>query len=137
MIASLSAAPLQENNTATIVNSGSTNRPGFRIVIDRSGAAEFKATPRRRAVQLEAITPMKMAIPRALADRLYVDLKTAGPLAALPASRCMKSVSFGSTLKIEFGGEQTPDLSCGPAGNPALANLTRDCDEIVALFQRK
>jgi hypothetical protein len=124
-----------ENDTAAIVNSGSTNRPGFRIVVDRSGAAEFTPTRRRRALQPDEIRPVKMTIPRALTERFYADLKAATPFASLPATHCMKSVSFGSTLVIGFGGEQTPDLSCGDGGNAVVGNLIRDCNEIVAVFQ--
>jgi hypothetical protein len=127
-------APSAQPDAATIVNSGSTNRPGFRIVVDRSGAAEFRQIPRGRAAQPEA-KPIRLTISRALADRLYADLSAATPLASLPAPHCMKSVSFGSTLSIELGAEHTADLSCGDGGNPVLANLIRDCNEIVALFQ--
>ena len=127
-------------DTVTIVNSGSTNRPGFRIVVDRSGVAEFTQISRANstpAAQPDAAKPIGLTISRALTDRLYADLEAATPLASLPAPHCMKSVSFGSTLRIEFAGEQTPDLSCGDAGNPALATLIRDCNEIVALFRAK
>jgi hypothetical protein len=130
-------APSAQPDTATIVNSGSTNRPGFRIVVDRSGVAEFTAVPRRRAIQPDAATPIRLTISRVLTDRLYTDLTAASPLASLPASHCMKSVSFGSTLAIEFGGEYTPDLSCGGGGNPVVESLIRDCNEIVALFRNK
>jgi hypothetical protein len=130
-------SPSAQPDTAAIVNSGSTNRPGFRIVVDRSGVAEFTVAPRRRAIQPEETSPEKITIPRPLTDRLYADLKAASPFASLPASHCMKSVSFGSALNIELGGEQTPDLSCGDGGNAALATLIRDCNEIVALFRSK
>jgi hypothetical protein len=122
-----------ERDAATIVNSGSTNRPGFRIAVDRSGAAEFTATPRRRGVQADETRSVKITIPPALTERFYADLKAASPFASLPATHCMKSVSFGSTLVIGFGGEQTPDLSCGDGGNAVVGSLVRDCNEIVAL----
>lgn len=123
-------------DTAAIVNSGSTNRPGFRIVVDRSGVAEYTATSRGRAAQQPDKTkPIRLTISRAPTDRFYTDLETATPLALLPVPHCIKSVSFGSALSIEFGAEHTPDLSCGDGGNPVIESLIRDCNEIAALFQ--
>jgi hypothetical protein len=129
------AARSAVGDTVAIVNSGSTNRPGFRILIDRSGVAEFTEISRGRAAQTEKTKPIVLTISRALTDRLYADLEAAAPLASLPVPHCMKSVSFGSTLSIGFGAEHTPDLSCGDGGNPVVASLIRDCNQIAALFQ--
>lgn len=127
-------APSAGQDAATILNSGSTNRPGFRIVIDPSGSAEYTSVPRRAGPQAEPAKPMQATLARALIERFYADLKAAKPFASLPAVHCMKSASFGSTLTIAFGGEQTPDLSCGDGGNAVVANLIRDANEIIALF---
>lgn len=137
MILGLQGAPSEEPRAATIVNSGSTNRAGFRIVIDRSGIAEYTAATRRRPIQQGQTEPIRMTVPHALTDRFFADLKAANPLASLPESHCMKSVSFGSTVIVEFGGDQTPDLSCGDGGNALVGNLIRDVNDIVALFQSK
>lgn len=142
---SLSALPLftdaQEHESATIVNSGSTNRPGFRIAIDSLGAAEYTAVSRRAAPQapgprrLDAAQPAQKILSRALADRFFADLKAAQPFSALPPVHCIKSASFGSSLTISYNNEQTPDLSCGDGGNESLRNLIRDAQDIVAAFQ--
>jgi hypothetical protein len=121
-------------DAATIIDSGSTNRPGFRIVVDQSGVAEFTATP-RRSVAPQETKPFQRMLPHASVERFYADLNAAKPFASLPAVHCMKSVSFGSTLVVAFGGGQTPDLSCGDGGNTAMRNLIRDANEIVALFR--
>jgi hypothetical protein len=81
--------------------------------------------------------PVKRTIPRATVDRFFADLATAKPLASLTPVHCMKSVSFGSTLTVACGSDQTPDLSCGDGGNPAMRDLIRDANEIVASFQAK
>ena len=134
----MAAAQAPESDSATIVNSGSTNRSGFRITIDRSGAAEWTSSPRKFGPQREPQPEsIKKSLPRVTADRFFADLATAKPLSALPAGHCMKSVSFGSTLAILFAGEQTPDLSCGDGVNPAIRDLIRDANEIVAIFQVK
>ena len=109
---------------AVIVNSGSTNRAGFRILVKHSGVAEMTSG----AKSLEH----KLA-PEAV-QRFYADLKAAAPLAALPKVHCMKSASFGSSLSVELGPDKTPDLSCGDGDNPAIRNLIRDVQEIVSLF---
>jgi hypothetical protein len=137
MLVRVPGAPLTEPDAATIMNSGSTNRAGFRIVIDRTGAAELTSMPRRRVVQPDRTRPIEITVPRALTARFYADLKAASPLASLPENHCMKSVSFGSMLIIELSGEQTPDLNCGDGGNIFIGSLIRDVNEIVALFEGK
>jgi hypothetical protein len=135
----MATASPQELETVTIINSGSTNRPGFRITIDRSGAAEMTTAPRKFGPpeMRQQLEPIRRTLPRASVDRFFADLTTAKPLTALPPVHCMKSVSFGSTLTVAFGSEQTPDLSCGDGGNPALRDLIRDANEIVAQLQAK
>ena len=110
---------------ATIVDSGSTNKPGFRIQVDRSGKATYtpgkaKSTGRK--------------IDKKLAQRFYQDLDAAKPLSGLKGPRCMKSASFGSTLIVEVGEDKTPDLSCGDGGDAKLKLLVDDTNEIVKLF---
>jgi len=112
---------------ATIVNSGSTNRAGFRIAVKRTGVAEMNT--RGKSVQRE-LAPETVA-------RFYADLKAAEPLAAFPKVHCMKSASFGSSLSVELGGDKTPDLSCGDGGSAAMRNLIRDVQEIVAMFSER
>lgn len=135
LIAGTPAARPATGDSATIVNSGSTNLPGFRIVVAPSGIAEFTQIPRGRDAQAAKTKPVRLTVSRMLTDRFFTDLKDASPLGALPEPHCMKSTSFGSRLTIEFGREQTPDLSCGSGGNPEVQSLIRDCNAIVALFQ--
>ena len=119
-----------ESGAAAIVNSGSTNRAGFRIVVEPSGRAEWLAAP-----QQEPKEAVQRTIPSADVKRFYADLDAAQPLASLPQVHCVKSVSFGSTLRVELAGQQTPDLSCGDGGSEVLRNLIRDVRGIVAVFQ--
>lgn len=120
-----------------IVNSGSTNTAGYRIVVEKLGQAEYTSHPRPVAIA-RGETPqiIRKAIPKSLAERLYADVHAAGPLSALPARHCVKSVSFGTRLTIESGGEESPDLSCGDGGNPKLEALIRDADEIIKIFKQ-
>jgi hypothetical protein len=129
--------PSVQYNQATIVNSGSTNTAGFRIAVRRSGAAEYASIPRGANAQNTEAEKSGREIPKDLASRLFADLEAAKPLGALPAPHCMKSKSFGSRLTIEFGGESTPDLSCGDGGNEHLRAIIRDVNEMLSLFRAK
>jgi hypothetical protein len=133
-ISRLPGAPAAEPDTATITDSGSTNRPGFRIVVDHSGGAELTATTRKLSTSQQQIKPIRRMLPRATVERFHADLNAAKPLTSLPEVHCMKSASFGSTLTVAFSGEQSPDLRCGDGGNVAMRNLIRDANEIIALF---
>ncbi|HWE00015.1 MAG TPA: hypothetical protein VG345_13285 [Bryobacteraceae bacterium] len=129
--------PSIQYNQATIVNSGSTNTSGFRIAVKRSGAAEYASIPRGAGAQNKEPETSGREIPNDLTSRLFADLEAAKPLASLPAPHCMKSRSFGTRLTVEFGGETTPDLSCGDGGNEHLRALITDVNEMVALFRAK
>jgi hypothetical protein len=130
----LAGSPPEDGDAATIVNSGSTNRPGFRIVVDRSGVAELTATPGRLGAK-QVQSPARRTLPHALVEAFYADLDAAKPLDSLPAVHCAKSASFGSTLTVVFGKEQTPDLSCGDRGNALMRDLIRDTSRIVELIK--
>jgi hypothetical protein len=124
-------------DSATIINSGSTNRPGFRIVVDRSGVAEFTSTPRGSGAQPARRASTRQMLPHGLVQAFYADLQAANRLDSLPAVHCAKSASFGSILTVAFGQDQTPDLSCGDGGNAVMRNLIRDTRQIVSLMQTR
>src|ERR1700722_1129333 len=110
------------SDAATIVDSGSTNRPGFRIVVDQAGVAQLTSMQRNFRAAQEQTKPVQRVLSPAAVKRFHSDLQAAKPLASLPEVPCMKSVSFGSTLSVVFDREQTPDLSCGDGGNVAMRN---------------
>src|SRR5215472_14805186 len=99
------AAIGQSRDEAVIVNSGSTNTAGFRIVVNKNGDAEYTVMPRRFGPPAQS-EPMRRKIPEALTQRLFSHLGAAKPLTNLPRERCAKSASFGTSLTIEFGGER-------------------------------
>jgi hypothetical protein len=110
--------------SVVIVNSGSTNSPGFQITMSKTGEAHYASRQRSE----------DRTVAEALAQRLYADIETARPLASLPPRRCMKSASFGTRLMVQFGDDESPDLSCGDGGNEALRRLIADVKEIIQLF---
>jgi len=113
----------QAPGNATIVNSGSTNVPGYTVVVHPDLWADVTAgdnTVRKR-------------VPASQVRWLYAKLRAAMPLSALPSRRCMKSVSFGSATTIAYGGETTPDLSC--PGDATTRELARIASVIVDAIQ--
>jgi len=117
-----------------IIGSGSTNAAGFQIEVLRSGVAVMSTVqgPGERATA----SPKRVQLPAAMVRRLYEDLGVAMPLAALPAVHCMKSASFGTSMTIHWGKEQTPDLNCGAGGNRVMGNLIRDVQKILPLMRK-
>jgi hypothetical protein len=134
----LSAATLPCDSCAAIVNSGSTNAAGFRIIVEKSGNAEYTVMPRRARPQGDNTTakPVQRKVPDALVRRLYADLEAARPLSGLPYRGCFKSVSFGTKVTIEVGKEVSPDLSCPEEQDAHIQALMRDVDEIVRYFPK-
>ena len=110
--------------SVVIANSGSTNVPGFQIRVTASGEAHYES--RARTMDQKASAP--------LTRKLYADVEAARPLTSLPPRHCMKSASFGSRLTVQFGEEQSPDLSCGDGGDEKLRRLIDDVQAIVQLF---
>jgi hypothetical protein len=108
--------------SAAIVNSGSTNAPGYRIVVSPDGTATV----------LEGTSAKRLQLPPQTARTFFHDVSNATPLRALHVDGCMKSASFGTSTRIEWRGQSTPDLSC-PSTNPAVLRLSHDVEAIDAL----
>ncbi|MDQ6780914.1 MAG: hypothetical protein M3Z37_07170 [Candidatus Eremiobacteraeota bacterium] len=106
--------------SAVILNSGSTNFRGYRIVLRPDGSAEYAAADQRARAD---IAPT-------LTQRFFVDLRSAAPLHALPYARCMKSVSFGTSVFLYWNHSRSPDLSCPT--NAAGQRLFEDSNAIAA-----
>jgi hypothetical protein len=128
LVLAVAATAFAAGNTAVIVDSGSTNLPGYRIAVEKSGKATY--TPTRGAAKAK-----KKNLSKSLTQRFYKDLDAAKPLSGLTVPPCMKSASFGSTRTVEFAGAKTPDLSCGDGGNAKIAALAKDAAEIVKAFE--
>lgn len=103
----VAASPL---DSATIVDSGSTNANGYTIHVTSDGNASVEYQPRGGS---PIGTPKRFTVPAATTARFFADLGAArkGNMATVP---CMKSVSFGTTLKVTWQGWTSPDLTCPP-----------------------
>jgi hypothetical protein len=108
----------------TVIDTGSTNIPGMNVKLENSGTAAM--------VERRGGATQKISLKKEVCDRFLEDLKAAGPLNALPARHCMKSVSFGTSLFIEYKGVRSPDLSCQQSDARAVA-LRKDATEILSM----
>lgn len=95
-------------NAAVILNTGSTNTDGYRIVVTQTGSAEYVWGSHRATAQ----------IGRSLAAKFFYDAQRGMPLSKLRYAPCMKSASFGTATFVWWRGERSPDLTC-PEGTVA------------------
>jgi hypothetical protein len=105
--------------SATIINSGSTNTCPYRIDVQDNGHVNYQVCDRSGH---QEISP-------SLAAQFFNDLNVAAPLNELPFIRCQKSISFGSTTVISYAGTRSPDLSC-PSLNVYVFHLYDDIETI-------
>jgi hypothetical protein len=98
------------HDAAVILNTGSTNALGYRIVVQRNGEAEYISGATRQKTQLS----------EDLALAFFANLDAAMPLSQLPAMSCMKSVSFGTRTFVWWRGQRSPDVSC-PTNSQGMA----------------
>ncbi|HZW52489.1 MAG TPA: hypothetical protein VFF00_00580, partial [Candidatus Elarobacter sp.] len=71
---------------ALIVDSGSTNRAGYRLRVYADGTTALQ----------QGDVPLRKRVSPELVKRFFGDLNAAGPLDRLTVMHCMKSMSFGS-----------------------------------------
>ena len=119
------AAP---NDSAVIVNSGSTNTIGYRIEVQSDGTATVAVQQNRTATPGPA---KAFNVPAATAKKFFDDLAAArkGNAAMVP---CMKSASFGSTITVTWQGWKSGDLTCPPKDDLGQA-LISDVNQIQVL----
>ena len=111
--------PSANAGDATIVDSGSTNIGGYTVVVHPDYSADVSASG----------TTEHKTVGAPQARWLFAKLRAAMPLGNLPAGRCMKSASFGSSTTIAYDGQTTPDLTC--VGDPTSRELARTVNVIV------
>jgi hypothetical protein len=108
-------AATAQNESATIVNSGSTNTMSYTITLWTDGTG---------STQIRGSTPAAFTIPKATAAQFFSDLKAARSNGE-QLQHCMKSASFGSSTVVQWNGWNSPDLQCPPFTTP-VATLAQD-----------
>ena len=120
--ASANATPVRDG--ATIVDSGSTNTPGYRIDVWSDGSATI--VMQNRGVTNGTTKSFTVAL--SVANRFFADLK-AVKSGNVTGQRCMKSASFGTTTRVTWHGWTSPDLDC-PADRAPLSALVSSVNAI-------
>lgn len=118
----MAAAP---RDSATIVDSGSTNTIGYTIVVWSDGSASLTTQQTRNG---PPSSPKAFKVAPSLATKFFTDLAAARKGNATTAP-CMKSASFGTSLHVTWQGWHSPDLTCPPKDSLGTALVT-DVDDI-------
>jgi hypothetical protein len=126
----------QTTAVATIVDTGSTNTPGMTVSMGAKGHAVVE-TKASSGFKPSAAAKTNMKVSDALRTRLMTDLEAAAPVDKLNARHCMKSVSFGSRVFVEYKGVRSPDISCPGQSDPKVEALRVDVEEIMAEARKK
>jgi hypothetical protein len=105
---------------AVIVRSASTNTAGYTLHVFSNGRARL----------FQGNLPARRTVPLRLVSRFFDDLRAAGDLARLPSNFCMKSASFGTTVRIGYRGVTSPDVSC-PGTSRIERMLSEDVDALA------
>lgn len=122
----VNTACASEADSASIVNSGSTNTAGYQIDVHSDGAAVVTLKPHPGS-NLPA-GPKSFTIAPALAASFFADLKAVRD-ANVAGAPCMKSASFGSSTHVSWHDWKSPDLECPPQ-NAKVGALIHDVGAI-------
>jgi hypothetical protein len=107
------------NGAAMILNVGSADAAGYRIVVLPSGTATSVDGAGRGQGQL----------PTDIADRFFRDLSASMPLSQLRAGSCAKTPTASLPTFVTFRGERSTDVSC--RGNDKSSALFSDVQAIA------
>jgi hypothetical protein len=123
LLGCVGAAP---DDFAVINNSGSTNVNGYLIQIWLDGDGSVMLRTRDGRI---ASSPKPFTIPVTIARKFFADLAAARNGKATTV-QCMKTVSFGASLKVAWQGWESTDLTCPPK-DPLADALARDAEAIA------
>lgn len=107
-----------------IMNSGSANLIGYRILIGANGDTSF----------VSGDGPGHASLPADLYARLQADIAAAGPPSQLPsAADCLQPGTIATSTTVAIGGEMSPNLDCSVG--EAAEKLKADANAVVAFLK--
>jgi hypothetical protein len=111
--------PKAERTLATIIQSGSTNTRPYKVTIRRDGSATIELGGSN--------APALREVPAGTVDAktLRQLLREVHDVTKIPAGRCAKSVSFGTSTEIAYAGKTSGDLQCIRADTSAEADTSK------------
>jgi hypothetical protein len=139
------ATPDHGDVLATIVQSGSTNTRGYRVLLHADGSATVFAggPPRLRTSLDSAPNANEQNFPAGFIDAkaLLRLLKEIGDVSRIPTGGCAKSASFGTRTQIIYAGKTSGDLQCirQPADSssvPSLEQSQRLAKQVRAILDK-
>ncbi|UJR35837.1 hypothetical protein I4U23_028583 [Adineta vaga] len=132
-----------EKDTIRIINSGSSNTAGYVITVERSGRVTWNIAPRfhpttspaprsttARTHSSSSSTPSSTTTQNSIQlsvsriNSIFEAVQLAFPFKQYKPVFCVKSVSFGTMLHLQYKGEETPDLNC-PRQEERLITLNK------------
>jgi hypothetical protein len=133
-----SAAGTQQTTgeIATIIQSRSTNTPGFRLMIHDDGSATEESTnfgpnhPSKTLAQVHRYSPGTIDV-----QTLRHLLTRIGDVSRIPTGFCPKSVSFGTRTQISYQGKLSGDLQCIRGGQGVDQSLLQPSLELSKFVQ--
>lgn len=124
-----------ENNVVRIVNSGSTNTAGYVIELQRNGLVHWTVGPRHQPIfsttPSSSTTPNNIQLSSSRTNNIFQAVEQASPFNQYASVFCIKSVSFGTTLHLNYNGQESPDLSC-PLKDQRLVILSKYIHDLIA-----
>lgn len=130
-----------EGILATIIQSGSTNTRGYKIVIHNDGSASEEINSASSDSRTEP--PLSQRFPPGTIDTKTLRrlLMVIGDVSRIPIGACAKSVSFGTHTQINYANKTSGDLQCiqQPAlgGDQALLQASEDLARFVQTSLRQ
>jgi hypothetical protein len=123
-----------EGDLATIIQSGSANTRGYKVVIHNDGSATAEINGARSAFGNEPARAQEFP-PGTIDTRTLRRLLTEiGDVSGIPTGGCAKSASFGTRTQISYAGKTSGDLQCippTPGGDGALLQTSEDLGRFV------
>jgi hypothetical protein len=101
-----------EDELATILQSGSTNIRGYKVVIRHDGSATAEISGRGIVQKSEPMQSQQFPAGTIDTKTLRRLLQEIGDVSKIPTGNCAKSVSFGTRTQIAYEGKTSGDLQC-------------------------
>ncbi|HEX2571651.1 MAG TPA: hypothetical protein VH877_18975 [Polyangia bacterium] len=117
------AKALPPTNALVILNTGTTDTIGYRIVIPPSGEAFF----------VTGKGPGQKQLPAKLLKKLHKDLAAVGSLEQMAVrTPCPKPAASATTTTLQYHGQFSGDLTC--AGDKRAVKLQKVITEVVKVL---
>ena len=113
----------QQLDGAVITDSGSTNFRGYHLKVWSDGNVLPVMSP-------ESAMRIKQNVGTDLTSRFFTDVQAARANPGTP-QQCMKSASFGHSVRVSYHGWTSPDLTCLSGTSVAVAALAKDVEAIT------